>query len=226
VLVLDSRRISGLSDGNAVSQWDDASRSGWNVTQSTGALQPIYKTAIQGGNPVVRFDGANTTNTGDRLISSSVSVSQTYSFVIAFQVSSSDANAATIFDSYNSVQSIVYRGTTNDSANKFVMNSGGGVRYEFADSNTNWNVAAGEFNNGTRYGSLNGTKTTSTNNIGTNGLSGFSVGNIRGNPTPIAAFYSLNGDIGLIAVISTALADPLRKRLEHAAAYSFKISCN
>ena len=231
VLVLDSRRISGLSDGNAVSQWDDASRSAWNVTQSTAALQPIYKTAIQGGQPVVRFDGANATNAGDRLISSSVSVSQTYSFVVVFQVSSSDANGAVIFDSYNSTQSVFYRGTTGDSADKFVMSSGGTgspipSRFEFANSNTNWNIVAGEFNSGTRYGALNGTTATSTTNIGTNSLSGISVGQIRGNPTPVVTNYSLNGDIGLISIISTALPDPLRKRLEHAAALSFKIACN
>lgn len=225
MLVLDSRRISGLSDGNAVSQWDDASRSGWNVTQATGALQPLYKTAIQGGQPVVRFDGSNATNAGDRLISSSVSVSQPYSYVIVLQVSSSDTNGATIFDSYNSTQSIVYRGTTSDSANKFVMNSGD-IRHEFADSNTNWNVAAGGFDGGPRFGALNGTKTTTATNTTSNGLSGLSVGNIRGNPTPVIANYSLNGDIGLIAIISSAVADPLRKRLEHAAAYSFKIACN
>jgi hypothetical protein len=221
---LDSRRISGLSDGNAVSQWNDASRSGWNVTQATGAVQPVYKTAIQGGNPVVRFDGADAFNAGDRLINSSVSASQTYSFVIVFQVSSADTTAAVIFDSLNSVQSIVYRGRTTDSPDKFAMNAGGSV-LEWANTNNNWNVGSGQFSGSTSFGSLNGTKST-TANISTNGLSGISVGNLRGNPNPLVNNYSLNGDIGLIAIISTALADPLRKRLEHSAAYSFKLSCN
>jgi hypothetical protein len=55
----DSRFITGLSDGSAVSSWSDLSANGRNVSQATVANQPIYKTAIQGGNPVVRFDGTN-----------------------------------------------------------------------------------------------------------------------------------------------------------------------
>ncbi len=229
VLVLDSRRISGLSDGGAVSQWNDASRSGWNVTQGTAALRPIYKTAIQGGSPVVRFDGASATNAGDRLISSSVTASQTFSFVTVFQVSSSDTSGAVVFDSYNSTQCVLYRGYALDGPNKFVMNYGitsTPSRFQFADSNTSWNVAAGQFSGDTSFAALSGTKTVTTTTGGTNGLSGISVGQIRGNPTPVIGDYSLNGDIGLVAIIAGALPDPLRKRLEHAAALSFKISCN
>jgi len=95
-LVLDSRRISGLSDGDDVGQWDDVSGSGWNVTQSDSTKKPNYKTGIQGGQPVVRGDGVR-----DRLISSSVSTTQTFSTILVFQRSASETNGAVIFDSYN-----------------------------------------------------------------------------------------------------------------------------
>jgi hypothetical protein len=219
-LVLDSRRISGLSDGNAVSQWDDASRSGWNVTQGTAGARPTYKTAIQGGQPVVRCDG------GDRLINSSVSTSQTFSFLSVFQISPSDGGGAVIFDSYNSTQCVFYRGVSGgDQSGNFALGAGSGSS-SVASANNNWNVAAGQFSASTSFCSFNGTKTTVASSIGTNGLSGISVGNLRGNPSPLVAAYELTGDVALVVLSSTALADPLRKRLERAAAFSFKISCN
>ena len=61
-LCLDARFISGLSDGNAVITWSDRSRSTANAVQNNANNQPQYKTAIQGGQPVVRFDGINNAN--------------------------------------------------------------------------------------------------------------------------------------------------------------------
>jgi hypothetical protein len=222
---LDSRRISGLSDGNAVSQWDDVSRSGWNATQATSALQPLYKTAIQGGQPVVRFDGANATNAGDRLINSSVSAAQTFLCLAVFQLSSADTNGAVIFDSFSNVPCSLYAGTGADNPNNFALGAGS-AQLSVASRNNNWNIAACQFSGATSFGSFNGTKTTVSSSPGSNSLTGISIGSLRGNPTPSVSNYSFNGGMGLIAIISTALADPLRKRLEHAAAFSFKIACN
>ena len=52
-------QITGLSDGDPVSQWDDESANADHAVQATGANQPIYKTGILNGHPVVRFDGSN-----------------------------------------------------------------------------------------------------------------------------------------------------------------------
>jgi hypothetical protein len=224
VLVLDSRRISGLSDGNAVSQWDDASRSGWNATQATAALQPLYKTSVQGGQPSIRFDGAGSTATGDRLINSTVSIAQTFSGMMVFKLSSDDTNGAILFDSYNNVVCALYTGVSSDTPNHFSIVASVAAGSNVAARNNNWNVASFQFSGATSFGSFNGQKTTAS--VGANGLSGISIGTARGNPTPVAANYSVNGDISLIVFISTSLPDPLRKRLEHAAAFSFKISCN
>jgi hypothetical protein len=228
VLILDSRRISGLSDGNSVSQWDDASRNGWNVTQSTAALRPIYKTAIQGGNPVVRFDGANAANAGDRLISSSVSVSQTFYALCLFQVSSSDTNGAVIFDSVTQATSCTfYTGTATDIPNNFGLFAGTSPAKAIASRNNNWNVASVQFSGSTSFGIFNGgAKTTVSATIGSNALSGISIGNLRGSTQAFVQDYSLNGDIATIVIVASSVPDALRKRLEHAAAYSFKISCN
>lgn len=53
--------ITGLSDGAAVSTWTDSSANVNSATQASGSLQPLYKTNILNGNPVVRFDGSNDT---------------------------------------------------------------------------------------------------------------------------------------------------------------------
>jgi hypothetical protein len=50
--------ITGLSDGDAVSTWSDASGNGNDATQS-GAARPVYKTSIINGHPVVRFTAAS-----------------------------------------------------------------------------------------------------------------------------------------------------------------------
>jgi hypothetical protein len=48
-----------LSDGAGVATWTDSSGSGNNVS-SSGFTQPIYKTNIVNGLPIVRFNGTNT----------------------------------------------------------------------------------------------------------------------------------------------------------------------
>lgn len=47
------------ADATAISTWSDKSGRGNNLTQGTGANQPLLKRNIQGGLSVVRFDGSN-----------------------------------------------------------------------------------------------------------------------------------------------------------------------
>src|SRR3990167_214787 len=56
---VDGSNNSTLSDGNAVATWTDLSGNGNHATQATGANQPLFKTGIVNGKPVVRFDGSN-----------------------------------------------------------------------------------------------------------------------------------------------------------------------
>lgn len=48
-----------LSDNDAVASWTDSSGLGNHAVQATEAAKPTYKTAIQNGKPVVRFDGTD-----------------------------------------------------------------------------------------------------------------------------------------------------------------------
>jgi hypothetical protein len=51
--------LTGVSDGVAVATLTDSSGNGNSVTQATASRQPIYKTNIVNGKPVLRFTAAN-----------------------------------------------------------------------------------------------------------------------------------------------------------------------
>lgn len=55
----DANKITGLVDGNAVATWADLSGGGFDLTQGTAGAKPTFKTGIQNGLPVVRFDGTS-----------------------------------------------------------------------------------------------------------------------------------------------------------------------
>jgi hypothetical protein len=50
---------SGLVNADAVATWTNLGSSAKNVTQGTGSAQPSYRTAVVGGQPVVRCDGGD-----------------------------------------------------------------------------------------------------------------------------------------------------------------------
>jgi hypothetical protein len=58
-LWLKADGIGGLSDGDPVGTWADSSGNGRDATQGTAGAKPTYKTGIQNGLPIVRFDGGD-----------------------------------------------------------------------------------------------------------------------------------------------------------------------
>lgn len=59
VFWLDASGIANLNDGDPVDTWEDKGSNGYDFTQTTEVSQPLYKTNIINGKPVVRFDGDN-----------------------------------------------------------------------------------------------------------------------------------------------------------------------
>lgn len=51
----DASQLVGLNDGDPVALWPDLSTSGFDATSDEEAEQPVYKTNVQNGLPVVRF---------------------------------------------------------------------------------------------------------------------------------------------------------------------------
>jgi len=58
---------SGMTNADAVATWENLGSSALDVTQGVGSAQPSYRTAVVGGQPVVRCDG------GDRVEASTAS---------------------------------------------------------------------------------------------------------------------------------------------------------
>ena len=59
-LYTDSAKTTPVtSDGDVVGAWADKSGNGNDAVQATTADKPLYKTAIQNGKSIVRFDGAD-----------------------------------------------------------------------------------------------------------------------------------------------------------------------
>ncbi len=58
-LWLDAESMVSLSDDDPVATWYDLSGNGRDATQGTAANQPLFKTGVQNGKPVMRLDGGN-----------------------------------------------------------------------------------------------------------------------------------------------------------------------
>ena len=53
------RADQGITVATGVSQWNDLSGNGRNLTQGTGAAQPLFVASATNGKPAVRFDGTD-----------------------------------------------------------------------------------------------------------------------------------------------------------------------
>jgi hypothetical protein len=221
-LYFDSRRIAGLSDGNAVSQWDDLSSAANNATQGTAANRPAYRTNIQGGQPMLDFDGSN-----DRLVTG-ITTYGTASTLIATAKADVTSGAGTI----------IYIGNLNlyspnfnwIGLNFFSAKWASGNynnptdRTVFYDPNdTNYNVLSGIVNDSGvnrifKNGLAGGTATSTTINV--NASVTPSIG------APNATTDLFNGYIGAIGYFPLAFSASLRRRFEHAQAYSFRLACS
>lgn len=231
-LFLDSRYITGLSDGNAIDSWPDRSGNNYNPTQATAAAKPTYKTAIQGGQPVARFDG------GDSLYRNQNLSTVNQLTLIAICSFTNNTSRYGVFDAKN-----------NPAFNHFTIEQNtfltAGQRYGFYTSNSTLDSAT-TTSAGMKIISVAATTTSGTNIVsnttykvqgqvssltqrsGSNyadltGINGFMVGGFNAGGT---AVLQLSGDIAQIVVLPSNVTGAPMKRLEHSAAFSFKIACS
>jgi hypothetical protein len=200
-IVLDARFISGLSDGDTVALWSDRSRNSRDATQSTEANKPTYETAETGGNPVVRV-GAN------KVLEHAAFTQLPSKYVCVFK-KSANGNSVIMIYGANSYAFLSYNTVWYGA---FGLS---GV-IDIGTQLTDWSVISAELTSTTNQVWVNGTSSgTSDSSIG---RGEYKYIGFDGNFIPF--------DVGAVFVLPGNVPDTLKKRLEHAAAYSFKIPCS
>ncbi len=220
--VYDSRYISGLSNNDVLGTW--SSRTGTNnATQSTEASKPTYKTNQLNGNPVVEFDGSN-----DFLEFSKLNGSAAWALCVVKRTSTNTFQTYLFITNTAGTNPTLAAAVHNDAGyGPVIVGNSGNLLYAKGGtlSQDTWRslfvVWLGGGSSGATYYNAwdNG-------NAVTLGNSSF-VGNAPKSASYIAADAGPWG--GQMALVVFAFASPsgsVRKRVNHAAGYSFKIACS
>lgn len=227
-LIYDSRRLHGLSDNDPVDTWLDISRNGYDCS-STGTARPLYKVGNQGGNPTVRFDGVDDLMEIPSGPSLNTGAGHELQVVIK-QISITGGGFPLLTDlKTNNADNWVFILSSNASYKwpSFGCATGwSNLRWDTA-SNTNSNIFNVGYNgSGATTGSnfklfYNGINQTLTNANGYSSATGpaFIGGRVG------TGIYN-NSDYYQFTLINDSTSDSLRKKLNHAAAFSFKIPCS
>lgn len=189
----DSRLITGLSDGASVGTWIDVGGSGFDATEASA--KPTYKTNIQNGNPIVRFNHAG----GTQLKATFTSLAQPFTVLL---IGSFATASQSIFDSRQTIVCTV--DTFGASSTKYRISSGTELAGPAITTGFHCHVVV--FNGANSVYSFDGSET--TGNAGTASLTdGLTLGANR------AAGLSMDGDMGEVVVYSRALSSPERTNL-------------
>lgn len=231
-LSLDSRFISGLANGAAVSTW--TSRTGTNnATQATTARQPIYTTNVFGGQPSVKFTKANThfMRTGNGPFGTTSNI---WILAVASKNATADFGAVINQGDFTTfgatVAELIFGNGTRRWSTLVSGGSSPGSTVLDASAQTQ-NVASI---------AVASCAASSGVNLNVNGVSvgtGSSLpGNINNASTPVGiggrgsgtvgSADALDGDIAQIIYAAVSMSGGLAKRLRHSAAFSFKIACS
>jgi hypothetical protein len=188
----------GAGNDGFVRTWYDQSGNGRDATQASTASQPqiVSNGSILETNslPSVNFDGID-----DRLINNSLLIAQPNTIFVAIKENQPNPSK-TIIDSYNSTQSIIYY-----TGSYLAMGAGTVIGSITATTNTNFRLITATFNGIQSFIRVNASQVLS-GNAGSNSYSGLSIGNIRGNPTPIAENYQVNVRFSEIVIYASDLS--------------------
>jgi hypothetical protein len=233
-LVLDARRLTGLSDGQKLAVWTDLSGNGYDASQGAAENQPSYRVNIQGGQPAVSFDGNDSLRRIQNLSAVNAisllvacSFANTTARLVVCDVRNMTPGSQSFAIEQNSYLTAGSRygmyaaGSSNDSG---VATSPGFKIISVAANTTSGNSITAS----TTY-RVQGITSVLTNLSGSNSfsdmtaVSGFVIGSFNDNG---ANYHWMNGEIGQVIVLPGLITGAAIKRLEHASAYSYKIACS
>ena len=215
VRAYDTRFVSGGVNNTSLQTWTDRCLTA-NATQSDASFRPTFISNGQGGSPVLRFDGSN----------------DAYTFTTASTTSNVTAMTA---HKISVIGGIVLSGSGNTQILR-VVNSSGNRSLFFNLNVDNTQYLSAQTVDWTTFGVA--TVTAPGGSPTRNFRNGVDFGNSTQNANLTSCSWGkigsafaggsfANMDIGLLSILPINIADsPLRKRLEHAAAFSFKFACS
>jgi uncharacterized Zn-binding protein involved in type VI secretion len=228
--------VDGHTDGTSVATWTD--RASQTATQSSSSRRPIWEddaTNNINGHPVVKFDGTN-----DKLDTASITAVTAISFVSVAKRPWQTAKYANIFGgggygATTGYSALSTGGAANGWQNKDFMFAGDGFRTgqtpraigAVSDASGTAKIISGVQSSSLSRvffeGARMSTRSETTNSV-TSAAGAFQIGG-----TTVAGQGDDAGDFSIATLHfwkDSEISAPVRKRLEHAAAFSFKISCN
>jgi len=229
-MALDARFLYGLNNNDPVT--DFFSRGGPYPVQTTVSLKPTYKTAQQGGNPVVSFNN-------DYMLESAGVAGTTSNWSMIACMKSYAWNGNT-----SGGGSIISCAQGSAFTQDILIGRTQTLEFFEVDNGANGNgslnvLSAGEqiksvVYDGTQTGNtdrlkyfFNGSAQTLTYNYtvpaSVNPSGGYGVGVYKG---AMSSEWWLVGDMCSLTVFRTQLSNSLRRRLEAAASLSFKMPCS
>jgi hypothetical protein len=228
-LSVDSRYLTGLSNGTGVSS---AGRIKSTIlTQGTPANQPTYNTSGLNGSPVMNFSGSNLLYN-----SNGWSDSGTWTMISLENHTSFSVNNDRMMG-VNDTGLRVFYATNAASSGEigFAWSTVSGRIYSAANSAlvNNWRITSVTYSGGIgsmQLGSINIFINGSNSRNTPQDIAGTAISSITNDSIYIGNRPAL--DRGFIGSIASAIAIPqsvqtaLRKRLEHAVAFSFRLPCS
>jgi hypothetical protein len=238
----DGRFISGLADDAAMSDWTGRSGSSITPSQATANNQPKYKVSAINGQPGVYFDDGGTAANG-KFFQGTTSVTSNAAACITVAQKTANVGSATyarvaaIWNNANNVQSPGDFGSTNSLIFAFLGN----------DTFNGFNPCATAYRNSAALATtsytvgdsiitgtvIDGTTVTFSKNgvAGTASTSATALNSdrLRIGAAPFVGFggdSNMRGYIVRVDFFINALTEPLRRRIERGAGYSFKLACS
>lgn len=218
-IALDARFGFSQADGTAVSTWEDRTNNNKDAVQATAANQPTYTSNGLNGNPVVTFPGTSTPNQ-DYLDVASITVNQPITIVSVYRANGGNNY---LFDATSNTSRVIigYNLVSSTASRLAVLAGGASSLLDAATSTGSVQIVASVIDT-TNSGLWRNGVSRASGTLGSNNIASIRLGERYVNFGNVS---QLNGYIAAYTALSVS-STPIRKRIEHAYGYAFKLPCS